>query len=181
MRIPIALHRFAAAAAVLVPVAAFAGDDGKPEPKADGKTGTPGAPAATDVAPESYWDLLLEKYDKNKDGVISKAEYTRGEGAFKRLDRNDDGVLTTADMRQRMPPVGPGATGPRVGQPPAPMPPWPRAWSGGGPLAGDDGRPGPDGMRGPGPRFGPDGMRGPRWMDDGGMRGPGGPVVGPRG
>src|SRR5262245_11770011 len=123
MRTPLTLLALTLPFAVLVPSSSFAGDDGKPDPNADGKPADAAATAPPGGAPESYWDLLLEKYDKNKDGVISKTEYTRGEGAFKRLDRNDDGVLTTADMPR--PPAGPGGVGPRG----------PRAWSGGGPIA----------------------------------------------
>lgn len=72
----------------------------------------PAARAADEAEPESYWDLLLEKYDGNKDGLLTKAEYTRGEAAFKKLDRNEDGFLTKADLPRT---VGPGMGGPGKG------------------------------------------------------------------
>ena len=43
------------------------------------------------------WNFLVEKYDKNKDGKISKEEYERGDETFARLDRNGDGFLTQND------------------------------------------------------------------------------------
>ena len=43
------------------------------------------------------WNYLAEKYDQNKDGQLTSAEYDRGAEAFARLDRNGDGVLTQSD------------------------------------------------------------------------------------
>lgn len=57
------------------------------------------------------WDFLVEKYDKNKDGKISKDEYERGDETFARLDRNGDGFLTQNDwdgVRGRRPRQRPG-------------------------------------------------------------------------
>ena len=84
-----------------------------------------GAPAIADdspttpsLEPETLWDLLVEKYDANHDGVISKTEYTRGEAAFARCDTNKDGVLTSADGLGRPPmPMGPRMGG-QGGPPP---------------------------------------------------------------
>jgi len=40
----------------------------------------------------------VSKYDANGDGIIRKAEYTRGETAFQNLDSNKDGQLTKRDI-----------------------------------------------------------------------------------
>lgn len=56
------------------------------------------APARDDA--EAAWKLLLERHDADGDGVISKAEYGRGDRAFARLDRDRDGELTRADLEQ---------------------------------------------------------------------------------
>lgn len=47
---------------------------------------------------ETVWSYLQRKYDADGDGVVSKAEYDRGEQQFKRLDRNNDGRLTSEDV-----------------------------------------------------------------------------------
>jgi hypothetical protein len=46
---------------------------------------------------EAAWKFLADKYDADKDGVVSAAEYTRDASTFTRLDRNKDGVLTAED------------------------------------------------------------------------------------
>ncbi|MGE0192599.1 MAG: hypothetical protein AB7T63_11230 [Planctomycetota bacterium] len=76
------------------------------------------SPTTPSPEPETLWDLLVEKYDANRDGVISKTEYTRGEAAFARCDTNKDGVLTSADGLGR-PPM---PRGPRMGGPGGPPP-----------------------------------------------------------
>ena len=47
------------------------------------------------------FQFLASKYDADKDGVITLAEYQRGEEKFKRLDRNGDGKLTKDDFAGR--------------------------------------------------------------------------------
>lgn len=47
---------------------------------------------------ESPWELLSTQHDKNGDGKITPAEYTRGKERFRRLDRNGDGVITSDDI-----------------------------------------------------------------------------------
>ena len=42
--------------------------------------------------------FLASSYDKDKDGVITRAEYPRTDAAFANLDRDGDGVLTAADF-----------------------------------------------------------------------------------
>lgn len=49
---------------------------------------------------ESAWDLIRDAHDKNKDGKVTKEEYTRGEERFQRLDRNRDGVVTGEDFQR---------------------------------------------------------------------------------
>lgn len=44
------------------------------------------------------WTFLSAKYDRNQDGRVSNAEYTRGETRFQNFDRNDDGELTADDF-----------------------------------------------------------------------------------
>ncbi|MCX8229221.1 MAG: hypothetical protein OTJ44_04630 [Planctomycetota bacterium] len=48
--------------------------------------------------PTTAWEFLCQKYDVNGDGIIRKAEYTRGETAFQNLDSNKDGQLTKHDI-----------------------------------------------------------------------------------
>jgi len=50
---------------------------------------------------EQAFQFLAEKYDADKNGEISKKEYTRDEATFTRLDRNQDGVLTAADWQAK--------------------------------------------------------------------------------
>ncbi|MFT7677482.1 MAG: hypothetical protein ACI8QC_001460 [Planctomycetota bacterium] len=63
---------------------------------------------------ESAWEYLAERYDADGDGKISRAEYTRTDEHFARLDRDENGVIEAADMeiRSRMrgrPEAGPEA------------------------------------------------------------------------
>ncbi len=46
----------------------------------------------------SRWEFYSEKYDANKDSKITRAEYTRNDATFGRLDSNNDNVLTEADF-----------------------------------------------------------------------------------
>jgi Ca2+-binding EF-hand superfamily protein len=65
------------------------------------------APAAP-PAPESRPVIarLLESYDRDGDGRVSRAEYARTADAFKNLDRDGDGFVTAKDMERpvEMPP-----------------------------------------------------------------------------
>lgn len=47
---------------------------------------------------EGIFTALKTRYDTNKDGKISAAEYTRDEGRFLAYDANGDGELTAADF-----------------------------------------------------------------------------------
>ena len=70
------------------------------------------------------WDFLRKAYDRNGDGRITRAEYTRDDEHFQRLDRDGDGAITTADFaaagrgkaREGPPPFERGAP-PKVGEP----------------------------------------------------------------
>ena len=66
-----------------------------------GERATDRATAAGDQEVSSTWKFLSEKYDKNKDGSITKEEYERDDSKFDRYDRNDDGKLTSADFPAR--------------------------------------------------------------------------------
>jgi Ca2+-binding EF-hand superfamily protein len=44
------------------------------------------------------WKWLADRYDANKDGKITRKEFTGPAEFFDRLDRNQDGVLTAADF-----------------------------------------------------------------------------------
>ena len=46
---------------------------------------------------QNIWLALAAKHDKDGDGRITSAEFTRGEAQFRNHDRNQDGVITTAD------------------------------------------------------------------------------------
>ncbi len=50
---------------------------------------------------ESVWEYYAEKYDKDSDGKLSKTEYDRGDERFARLDKNKDGVLTKEDWTEQ--------------------------------------------------------------------------------
>jgi hypothetical protein len=107
-----------------------------------------------EARPETLWDLLLEKYDKDADGVLSKTEYTRGASAFATLDRNDDDVLTKADFPRGPAPgdARPGAGAPFGGPPGAcPCCGRPMGPHAGGPPHGPRAEGFPGGRRGPPP------------------------------
>jgi len=65
---------------------------------------------------------LLQQYDKDHDGRIQKAEYPRGDAAFRNLDRDGNGVIDATDFDPaRAPPARPPARppAPRVSPPAA--------------------------------------------------------------
>ena len=52
------------------------------------------------MAPDSMdnaWEYLADKYDRDGDGQVIEAEYTRTDGNFEKLDRNADGVVDAED------------------------------------------------------------------------------------
>lgn len=46
---------------------------------------------------DATWKFFAEKYDVDKDGKVTAAEYTRSKTTFARLDRDKDGVLSKQD------------------------------------------------------------------------------------
>ena len=46
---------------------------------------------------QNIWVALAAKHDKDGDGRITSAEFTRGEAQFRNHDRNQDGVISSAD------------------------------------------------------------------------------------
>jgi len=57
-------------------------------------------PVATDPGVTSVWDYLASRYDADRNGAVTTAEYTRNEAQFGRWDRNQDGVLEAADFER---------------------------------------------------------------------------------
>jgi len=56
------------------------------------------------IPPESSlgWLFLAEKYDADRDGQVTAAEYPRSAASFARLDRNGDGMLSPPDWAEEM-------------------------------------------------------------------------------
>jgi hypothetical protein len=52
-------------------------------------------------AAESIWAFLVEKYDTNGDGTITKKEYGKDKEHWERLDIDGDGKLTEAEVEGR--------------------------------------------------------------------------------
>ncbi len=61
-------------------------------------TGTAGSGTAAQQARARRADMVLERLDKDHDGVVSASEWPRGEQAFARLDVNKDGVLSQDEL-----------------------------------------------------------------------------------
>ena len=63
------------------------------------------ASGASDPPPQA-WAFFRQKYDRDGDGRITRAEYGRDDAAFANLDRDRDGVVTESDFAQTitMPP-----------------------------------------------------------------------------
>jgi len=49
---------------------------------------------------DSIWSYLVQKYDTDSDGSISRAEYSRDDATFGRLDRNGDGAVTAEEVER---------------------------------------------------------------------------------
>ena len=47
---------------------------------------------------DNAWELISSEHDKNKDGKVTKREYSRGKERFARLDTDGDGALTAVDF-----------------------------------------------------------------------------------
>ncbi len=69
----------------------------------------------TSIWKTSTWQTLAERYDKDKDGKLTKQEYGRGEAKFARWDSNSDGVLSAADFAAGKPAGGNRRGGNRSG------------------------------------------------------------------
>lgn len=50
---------------------------------------------------DSIFEYLLMRYDADKNGIVSRREYTREERTFRRLDHNRDGRITRVDFTGR--------------------------------------------------------------------------------
>lgn len=73
------------ATTLLALLAAASGDEPKPQ-------------AIPEERAESIWEYLVLKYDRDGDGRVSSAEYTRDEEHWKRLDKNSDGFLDEKEI-----------------------------------------------------------------------------------
>ncbi len=62
------------------------------------------------------WDFVAKKYDKDNDGKVTAAEYTRGAEAFKTLDKNGDGSISSDDWSTARGGRRDRGTAPEVGQ-----------------------------------------------------------------
>lgn len=73
----------------------------------------PGLEAQRGGGSADAWTLLSAKYDKNRDGKITPAEYPRAAGKFDAYDRNGDGAITRQDFTggARRRPAGPRGGG----------------------------------------------------------------------
>jgi EF hand domain-containing protein len=59
-----------------------------------------------DPEPKSAWQLLTDKYDADKDGKISRAEYSKDDKYFVRLDADQNGFIEASDMKKLGRPKG---------------------------------------------------------------------------
>jgi len=63
------------------------------------RTPPPAAEPPTGAEPlHPVWRFLTEKYDADRDGRITAAEYGRGEASYARLDADQDGLVSAADF-----------------------------------------------------------------------------------
>jgi len=51
-------------------------------------------------APETVWEVLADHYDKDKDDLITREEYTHSDEHWARLDKDKDGVLTQTEVNE---------------------------------------------------------------------------------
>jgi EF hand domain-containing protein len=80
---------------------------------------------APEVEPASpVWQFLAARYDADRDGRITAAEYTRSARGFRQLDADGDGAVTPHDFDERFDGVPRqdeefvyGEGGPEVGEP----------------------------------------------------------------
>ena len=86
-----ALGAAALVAAVGLPVFG-AGPEGK---------GDQGDQGDAQEEPKDAWSFLLRKYDADKDGVITRKEYTRDDTRWKNLDVDGDGKVVRAEFEGR--------------------------------------------------------------------------------
>lgn len=61
--------------------------------------------AAPDAAGEAAAarEALVARHDRDRDGVVRREEYDRGEESFAALDRDGDGIVTTRDLERPVP------------------------------------------------------------------------------
>ncbi len=80
-------------------------------------------------------DMLLQRFDKDKDGKISKDEFPGRAERFDRVDENQDGFIEKSEINKR--PPGGGGRGSSMGPPSGGRPPGFPAREDKGPKVGD--------------------------------------------
>ncbi len=66
----------------------------------------PAPKPAPEPEPQSAWQLLTDKYDTDKDGKISRAEYSKDDKYFVRLDADKNGFIEASDLKMLGRPKG---------------------------------------------------------------------------
>ena len=91
-----------------------------------------GTTVEADESASAVWRFLRTRYDVDRDGRVTRAEYPRAERGFRNLDVTADGVVSAADFDPRFDTVlrGPWASfeeleygegGPQIGDPAPPI------------------------------------------------------------
>ena len=93
--------------AVVVSLLAFAGcKSTEPEPAPAPEKPRRDLEAELRRDHDGWWQWLSTTYDADRDGRITRAEYSRDDDAgFARLDRDRDGVVTRADFDKKLAPL----------------------------------------------------------------------------
>ena len=105
---------------LLMPILALAQQDKEPDqrPPARGEHGS-----SRDMAPAERLQRMLQHFDANKDGTLTKEEFKGDQERFKRMDANGDGKVDAKEMeaiKERMKQFGgrrPDGRGGRGGRP----------------------------------------------------------------
>lgn len=102
---------------LLMPILALAQQDKEPDqrPPARGEHGS-----SRDMAPAERLQRMLQHFDTDKDGILTKEEFKGDQERFKRMDANGDGKVDAKEMeaiKERMKQFGGPRPGGRGGRP----------------------------------------------------------------